>query len=81
MEPDSYLDLRLEKAFHVGGLNMGVFADVYNLFGHWYFTYAQNQLVGGYIYANGTYARYPNYGIPASINGARELDLGVRVRF
>lgn len=78
---DSIMDLRLEKTFNLAGLNFGVWADVYNLFGHWYFTYAQRQLVGGYIYTNGSYAAFPQYGIPSAVYGTRELALGARIRF
>lgn len=78
---ETFLDLRLEKAFQVGELNVGFWLDVYNLFGHWNFTWVQSQLTGGYIYSDGSYARYPRFGQPSAVFGTRELAFGARIRF
>ena len=81
LQPESILDLRLEKTFRIKGLNVGVWAEVMNLFGHWNFTYSQSRLAGGYIYPDGSYARFSRYGQPNSVYGSRILNLGARVRF
>jgi len=79
--PEAYLDLRLEKTFKLNQFTVGVFADLFNLFGYYYSLYGQNQLTGGYIYADGSFARYGRYGLPDAIYGTREFALGARVRF
>lgn len=79
--PEAFLDLRLEKTFRMGGLNFGVWADVFNLFGFWNFTWNQQRLAGGYIYTDGSFARYPRYGQPTAVFGAREFAFGARVSF
>ena len=79
--PDTELDFRLEKTFRFGKSEFSLWADVYNVFGYWYFQYAQSELVGGYIYANGSFARYPRYGLADAIYGTRQINLGARIKF
>jgi len=79
--PETFLDLRLEKTLKINRLNVGIWIDVMNLFGHYYFQYGQQRLCGGYIYANGTFARYPRYGLPDAVFGTRELIFGTRIQF
>ena len=78
---ESMMDMRLEKTFQLGQFNVGVWAEVFNLFGHWYFTWSQNRLAGGYIYPDGSFKKYPRYGQPNAVFGAREFAFGARFRF
>jgi len=39
------MDLRLEKTVRLKGMDISVWADLFNLFGFYYFTYGQQQLV------------------------------------
>jgi hypothetical protein len=79
--PEAYLDLRLEKTIKLDRFNVGLWVDLFNLFGYNYYLYSQQQLVGGYIYANGTFARFPRYGQPDAVYGTREFAFGTRIRF
>ena len=79
--PMAELDLRLEKAFHFGKMNFSLWADAFNILGYYYFTYPQSQLVGGNIYANGSFARFPRYGQPNAAFGTTEFSFGARIRF
>ena len=79
------MDLRLEKLFQFGKFNVGLWVDVFNLFGHWEFnwgaSWSNSRLTGGYIYQDGSYARYSKYGEPAAVYGVREILFGARIRF
>jgi len=81
LQPETVMDLRLEKTFQIGRYNVGLWAEVFNLFGHWYFNWSQSRLAGGYIYPDGSYRRYSRYGQPSSVMGAREFAFGARFRF
>ncbi len=80
-ESTTTMDLRLEKLFEFGKFHVGIWVDVFNLFGHSYFSWSQSRLVGGYIYADGSFARYSRYGQPSAVYGTREFAFGARIRF
>ena len=90
--PETVTDIRLEKSFSYKGIQFGVWADVFNLFGQWSFYWYQyrgsnayssmaTRIQGGYIYNDGSVARYANYGVPDAVYGTRYLVFGARVRF
>jgi hypothetical protein len=79
--PESFMDLRVEKTFQMGGLNFAVWADVFNVFGFWNFRWSESRLAGGYIYTDGSFARFPRYGQPSAVFGAREFAFGARITF
>lgn len=76
---ETYLDLRLEKEFNLGPGRLGVWIEVFNLFGHYSFTFDDNP--GGYIYADGTFKRFSRYGDASSAQGSRYFTFAVRYNF
>ena len=91
-QSQSVMDMRLEKSFRFQGLHIGVWAEVFNLFGQWNFKWSQyrgsnayssmaTRIQGGYIYTDGTVARYANFGKPNAVFGVREFAFGARIRF
>jgi hypothetical protein len=92
LQPQTIMDLRLEKSFRIQGLNVRVWAEIFNLFGHWNFVWSQyrgsnaystmaTRIQGGYIYADGSVARFANYGTPNAVFGTREIAFGARISF
>jgi len=75
----SSFDMRVEKTFRVGFGTLGFYVDVFNVLGSYRLTLSQDP--GGYLYANGTFSRYPTYGKLLIAEGARVVKLTVRYRF
>jgi hypothetical protein len=73
------VDLRLEKQFSIGIGNLGVFVDVFNVFG--YRNIYNNINNGGYIYADGSFSRFPLYGTNTSVTGTRSFQFTLRFQF
>lgn len=74
------LDIRLEKVFSLGdSRNLGLYIDATNIFGQ--SRYAIVNDPGGRLYANGTFQRWTNYGVPTGIFGVRVFKLGARFNF
>ena len=75
------LDVRLEKEFPVGRLwRLGVFVDVFNVLGYSRLYVDLNK--GGYIYADGSFSRNPNYGQRLAIfEGTRTAKFSMRFSF
>jgi hypothetical protein len=74
------LDLRIEKMFRVGNLGrLGIFIDVFNVFGERGFEFEQNP--GGTIYADGTFEQWPTYGKFTGVYGMRTLRACARFTF
>jgi hypothetical protein len=69
----------LEKQFSIGFGNLGVFVDVFNILGDKNLFMNINN--GGYIYANGTFSRFPQYGRYNSVTGTRSLQFTLRFQF
>lgn len=72
-------DVRFEKEFRLGPGRLGLWLEVFNLFGNYRYTYDQDP--GGYVYANGTFSRYPTYGKVISVEGTRTVNIAFRYRF
>jgi outer membrane receptor protein involved in Fe transport len=77
--PTSLLDLRVEKVFRVPFGTLGFYVDVFNALGS--YRLSMNQDPGGYIYADGSFSRYPTYGQVLIAEGARVIKLTLRYTF
>jgi hypothetical protein len=75
------LDLRLEKEFIIGRFGrLGVFVDAFNVLGYSRLYTDLNR--GGYIYADGSFASFPNYGQRLAIfEGMRTFKFSMRFSF
>lgn len=74
------LDLRIEKFFGIGNFSrFGVFVDILNVFGESGYNITQNP--GGYIYTNGSFQYYPNYGRFTGAYGMRTYKVSARFTF
>jgi hypothetical protein len=76
---EDIVDFRLEKQFFLGFGNLGLFMDVFNLLG--YTNIYPNINSGGYIFANGSFQRFPQYGRYDSVSATRSLQFTVRLQF
>lgn len=76
---EDVLDLRLEKEFSLGFGRLGVYVDVFNVLG--YSTLRVDINDGGYIYADGSFSSYPQYGRAISAQGLRSFQFTLRFRF
>jgi hypothetical protein len=77
--PETYLDIRIEKEFNVGPGRLGLWIEAFNLFGHYSFDFDQDP--GGYIYADGSFARFSRYGDVRSAQGSRYMNFAIRYSF
>jgi outer membrane receptor protein involved in Fe transport len=77
--PTSLFDLRLEKTFNVPYGSLGIIFDAFNVFGSYRLYMSQDP--GGYVYANGSFSRWPTYGKVLSAEGSRTLKLTIRYSF
>lgn len=74
------LDLRIEKTLKIADFGrLGIFLDVLNVFGEK--GYEINQDLGGIIYADGRFQRWPNYGQFTGIYGLRTYKVSIRFKF
>ena len=81
MDNESYLDLRVEKIFKLGGTNrFSVYADIQNLFNAGTIWDVQNRYPELSIYGQGTSVDIP-FGAPTLIYDPRRLLLGARWSF
>lgn len=76
---EDILDLRLEKQFPLGFGKLGIFVDIFNVLGYNRLQADINN--GGYIYADGSFERFPLYGAVNSVTGTREFLFTVRFQF
>jgi hypothetical protein len=77
--PETYLDLRIEKEFNVGLGTLSIWAEAFNVFGFYSFDFEMDP--GGYIYSDGSFARYPKYGDVNSARGSRYVNFALRFTF
>jgi hypothetical protein len=73
------LDLRLEKAFNLPVGRLGIYVDAFNILGLKQLFINLNN--GGYIFADGTFSRYPTYGQINSATGVRSFKFTLRFYF
>jgi hypothetical protein len=80
-QDEDILDLRLEKEFIIGGFGrLGFFVDAFNVLGYSRLYTDLNK--GGYIYATGTFSRFPNYGQRLALfEGVRTFKFTMRFSF
>lgn len=76
---ESVMDVRLEKEFKVGRGTLGIWLEVFNVFGWYSFNFNMDQ--GGRIYDDGTFERWVNYGTARSAIGRRSLNFAIRYTF
>jgi hypothetical protein len=73
-------DMRIEKEFNLGRYGkISTSLDLFNVLGT--FKFDVNQNGGGYIYADGSFARYPLYGTILSISGQRLARVALKYSF
>jgi len=81
MDNESYLDLRIEKSFNLGGTNrLAVYADIQNLFNAGTVIYVQDRYPLLSISGEGTSVDVP-FEAPSQIYDPRRLILGARWSF
>jgi hypothetical protein len=73
------LDLRLEKAFNLPLGRLGIYVDAFNILGLKQLNVNKNN--GGYIFADGTFSRFPTYGLINSALGVRSFKFTLRYNF
>ena len=75
----SLLDLRLEKEFSLQFGRIGLFMDLFNVLGNNVIITEQDN--GGYLFNDGSFARYPQYGELRQIIGTRQVRFTLRFNF
>jgi hypothetical protein len=81
MDNESYLDLRIEKSFNLGGTNrLAVYADIQNLFNAGTVIYMQDRYPLLAVSGEGTSVDIP-FEAPSQIYDPRRLLLGARWSF
>jgi outer membrane receptor protein involved in Fe transport len=73
------LDLRLEKVFNLPIGKLGVYVDMFNILGFRQLYVNENN--GGYVYVDGTFGRFPTYGLINSAEGVRSFMFTFRYNF
>jgi hypothetical protein len=73
------LDFRLEKQFPLGFGILGMFVDAFNILGNENIYMNINN--GGYIYADGSFKTFPQYGRYNSVAGTRSFQFTLRLQF
>jgi hypothetical protein len=74
------LDIRISKNFRIGRqAKFDIFVDVLNVLGQSWIDY--NQDLGGWINADGSFTKWPTYGMATAINGMRTLKVSGRFTF
>jgi hypothetical protein len=72
-------DMRVEKEFKVGPGTLGLWIEVFNLFGYYKYDFSQDR--GGYLYPDGTFERFGTYGQVRSAEGYRTANIAFRYTF
>jgi hypothetical protein len=71
--------MRIEKTFKLGPGTLGLWVEVFNLFGYYAFSFYQDS--GGYIRPDGSFLRYPRFGEVTGAKGSRTINLALRYNF
>jgi hypothetical protein len=77
--PVNNMDLRIEKEFPLGRGRLGIWFEVFNLFGNYSFSFYQDS--GGYLYPDGTFQRFSRYGQVIAAEGLRSVNFALRYNF